>query len=423
MAPRDFLDCCIVGGGPAGLMLGLLLARAGRSVTVLEKHADFLRDFRGDTIHPSTMEVMHELGLLERFTQLPHQKIFQLYGQFGNSRIPLADFSHLPVHAPFIALMPQWDFLDFLADEARRYPGFELQMQAEATNLLEENGQVKGVTVRTPQGPRELHAALTIAADGRHSHLRGRAGLKVQDLGAPMDVLWFRLSRQPDDPAETMGRFEPGRIIVMLNRGTYWQCAFVIPKGDIEAIRAAGLSAFRTNLATLLPLPADRALDIRSWDDIKLLTVSVDRLESWCKPGLLCIGDAAHAMSPIGGVGINLAVQDAVAAANILARPLANGPVGLEDLRRVQKRREWPTRVTQRLQLLVQNNVIAPALKARQMTQPPLFVRALARWPLLRRLPARVIGMGIRPEHVAPEIRSRPSRHPAVKDEIFTQKE
>jgi 2-polyprenyl-6-methoxyphenol hydroxylase-like FAD-dependent oxidoreductase len=405
MATHDSLDCCIVGGGPAGLMLGLLLARAGRSVTVLEKHADFLRDFRGDTIHPSTMEVMHELALLDRFTQLPHQKVFQLYGQFGNSRIPIADFSHLPVHAPYIALMPQWDFLDFLVDEARRYPGFKLLMQAEATDLIQEAGEVKGVCVRTPEGPRELRAALTIAADGRHSLLRERAGLKVQDLGAPMDVLWFRLSRRPDDPVETMGRFEPGRIIVTLNRGTYWQCAFVIPKGDIKAIKAAGLSAFRANLETLLPLPADRPLDICSWEDIKLLTVSVDRLESWCKPGLLCIGDAAHAMSPIGGVGINLAVQDAVAAANILAGPLANGPVGLDKLRHVQKRRQWPTRVTQRLQLLIQNNIIAPTLKARQMTEPPFLVRMLARWPLLRRLPARLIGMGVRPEHIAPEIR------------------
>jgi 2-polyprenyl-6-methoxyphenol hydroxylase-like FAD-dependent oxidoreductase len=412
MPAHDSLDCCIVGGGPAGLTLALLLARAGRSVTVLEKHADFLRDFRGDTIHPSTLEVIYELGLLDRFTQLSHQKVFQLYGQFGNTRIPIADFSHLPVQAPYIALMPQWDFLDFLAGEARRYPRFELQMQAEATNLIEEANQVRGVCVRTPVGVRRIHAALTVAADGRHSLLRERAGLKVQDLGAPMDVLWFRLSRRPEDSIETMGRFEPGRIIVMLNRGTYWQCAFVIPKGGIDSIRTAGLPAFRANLATLLPLAPDRALDIHSWDDVKLLTVSVDRLETWYKSGLLCIGDAAHAMSPIGGVGINLAVQDAVAAANILVGPLAIGQIGLDTLRRVQKRREWPTRITQRMQLLIQNNVIVPTLNAGQMTRPPILIRMLARWPLLQRLSARLIGMGIRPEHVAPEIRA-PARETA----------
>jgi 2-polyprenyl-6-methoxyphenol hydroxylase-like FAD-dependent oxidoreductase len=406
MQANSTSDCCIVGGGPAGLMLALLLARAGRSVIVLEKHTDFLRDFRGDTIHPSTMEVMYELGLLNRFLQLPHQKVSQLFGQFGDFRIPIADLSHLPVHAPYIALMPQWDFLNFIAEEARRYSGFELHMGAEATDIVEENGQVKAVQVQMQGNHREIRSLLTVAADGRDSVLRRRARLKVQNLGAPIDVLWFRLSRQPGDPEETMGRFEPGRIIVMLNRGSYWQCAFVIPKGGIEIIKAAGLIAFRNNVAGLLGFSPDRTSEIRSWDEVKLLTVKVDRLESWCKPGLLCIGDAAHAMSPVGGVGINLAVQDAVAAANILAGPLASGAVGLDTLRRVQKRREWPTRVTQRLQLVIQNYVIAPTLQASKFEHPPLVARMLTGWPLLRRIPARLLALGVRPEHVAEEIRA-----------------
>src|SRR5215212_7717487 len=364
MPSDSMLDCCIVGAGPAGLMLALLLARAGRSVMVLEKHTDFLRDFRGDTIHPSTMQVMYELGLLDRFLQLPHQKVSQLFGQFGNFRIPIADLSHLPVHAPYIALMPQWDYLNFIAAEARRYPRFELLMGAEATDIVEENGQVKAVRVQVDGKSREMRSILTVAADGRDSILRRRARLPVQELGAPIDVLWFRLSRQTGDPQETMGKFEPGRIIVMLNRGSYWQCAFVIPKGGVEAIKSAGLDAFRSAVASLLGVSPDRTAEIRSWDDVKLLIVKVDRLESWCKPGLLCIGDAAHAMSPIGGVGINLAIQDAVAAANILAPRLVDGSVGVDTLRLVQKRREWPTRVTQRLQLMIQNYVIAPTLQA-----------------------------------------------------------
>jgi 2-polyprenyl-6-methoxyphenol hydroxylase-like FAD-dependent oxidoreductase len=401
---RNQVDCCIVGGGPAGLMLALLLARTGRSVTVVEKHGDFLRDFRGDTIHPSTMEVMHELGLLDRFLQRPHQKVHELFGQIGDTMIPIADFSRLPAHAPYIALMPQWDFLDFLADETHAYPGFELRMQNEAVDLIEVEGTIKGVRVTTPTGPTTIRASLTVAADGRGSLMRQRAGLKVKDLGAPMDVLWFRLSRHPNDPAQSMGRFEPGRVIVMLNRDTYWQIAFVIAKGDLPELRAAGLASFRETLAQVLPLPPERFSEIRNWDDVKLLTVKVDRLESWCRPGLLCIGDAAHAMSPIGGVGINLAIQDAVAAANILAIPLAMGEIDLDTLRLVERRRGWPTRATQRLQLLVQNRVIVPALDARRLTRPPLPLRLLARWPWLRRLPARIIGIGFRPEHVAPQI-------------------
>jgi 2-polyprenyl-6-methoxyphenol hydroxylase-like FAD-dependent oxidoreductase len=405
-------QCAVVGGGPAGLMVGLLLARAGVGVCVLEKHADFLRDFRGDTIHPSTMEILHELGLLESFLKLPHEKVPRLSGRFGDLAIPFADFSYLPVHGPFIAMMPQWDFLDFLSDEARRYPGFDLEMQAEATGLIEENGRVVGVQAQTPAGQRDIRAGLVVAADGRHSVLRRRAGLTVRDLGAPIDVLWFRLSRRPCDTAETMGRFDPGAILVMINRGDYWQCAYVIPKGGIDQVKAQGLAAFKARIGRSLPFPAGRVEEIASWDVIKLLTVRVDRLEHWYRPGLLCIGDAAHAMSPVGGVGVNLAVQDAVAAANILWRPLREGRAGPEHLSQVQRRRMLPTRITQALQLAIQNKVIAPTLKSVRLARPPLPVRLLGKWPIFRRLPARLVGLGIRPEHVSDEIiRGRPHLH------------
>jgi 2-polyprenyl-6-methoxyphenol hydroxylase-like FAD-dependent oxidoreductase len=385
-------------------MLGLLLARAGRSVVVLEKHSDFLRDFRGDTIHPSTMEVMHELGLLDDFLRLPHEKVSDLSAQFGDSRMTIADFTKLGVHAPFIALMPQWDFLNFLSAAATKYAGFKLLMNTEAVDLIAEAGIVKGVAL--PDGG-AIRADLTVAADGRNSILRKAANLEVQEFGAPMDVLWFRLSKLADDPGQTMGRFQSGMIAVMLNRGSYWQCAFVIAKGSFDEIRAASLADFRKKAAEVLGLPAQRLMELHSWDDIKLLTVRVDRLRNWWKPGLLCIGDAAHAMSPIGGVGVNLAVQDAVAAANILSEPLATRSVDENDLRAVQRRRELPTRVTQMLQLLVQRNVIAPALQSRRQPAPPFAVRFLARWPLFRQLIGRVIGLGVRPEHVSRQIASR----------------
>ncbi|MET1027758.1 MAG: FAD-dependent oxidoreductase, partial [Dongiaceae bacterium] len=313
--------CCIVGGGPAGMMLGLLLARAGIDVVVLEKHVDFFRDFRGDTIHPSTLEVMAELGLLGAFLQLPHQKAVQLGGKFGDFDFVLADFSHLPTQCKFIALMPQWDFLNFLAKHAAGYPGFHLRMGCEATTLLRENGRVIGLQATTPAGRIEIRADLTIAADGRQSAMRQQAALAVTDRGAPMDVLWFRLPRQADDPDQPLGRFAPGTILVMINRGDYWQCGFVILKGGLGAVQQRGLKELHRHIAAVAPFLGDRIELLQDWDEIKLLSIQVNYLQQWYQPGFLCIGDAAHAMSPVGGVGVNLAVQDAVAAGNILAAP------------------------------------------------------------------------------------------------------
>jgi len=400
-AEKVSVRCCVAGGGPAGIMLGLILARAGVEVLVLEKHADFLRDFRGDTIHPSTLEIMHELGLLEDLLKMPHQKAPRLNAQVGELALTVADFTRLPVHCGFIAFMPQWDFLNFLAERGARYPTFTLRMRAEVTGLLDAAGRVVGLQATTPDGPLEVRASLVVGADGRHSVVRVRAGLRIDEFGAPMDVLWFRLSRRPGDPENPMGRFQMGRIFIMLNRGEYWQCGFVIPKGSFEQIRERGLAAFRDGVAQLAPFVADRVGELLNWDAVKLLTVQVDRLRQWYRPGLLCIGDAAHAMSPVGGVGINLAIQDAVAAANLLAAPLREDRLTTEDLRRVQRRRELPTRLTQRAQLLVQNRVIRRVLGGGAGTlTPPLAVRLLARFPFLRRIPARLIGIGFRPEHV-----------------------
>ena len=392
--------CCIAGGGPAGMMLGYLLARAGVETVVLEKHGDFLRDFRGDTVHPSTLEVMHELGLLEEFLRRPHQKVFELGGQIGAETVMLADFRRLPVRCGFVAFMPQWDFLDFLAQHGGRLPSFRLRMQAEATELMEEDGRIAGVRGQDPEGPFEVRAELTIAADGRHSVLRERAGLQVDEFGAPMDVLWMKLSKRPGDPSTVLGRINAGRVFVTLDRGGYWQCAYVIPKGGYDHVRRAGLAALRAGIAAVAPLFADRTGELRDWDDVKLLTVLVNRLRRWHRPGLLCIGDAAHAMSPVGGVGINLAVQDAVAAANILAPRFALGGVSEKDVAAVQRRREFPTRMTQRMQLFMQERVIGRVLAGSGPSRLPWPVRLMQRFPVLRRIPARLIGMGFRPEHV-----------------------
>lgn len=392
--------CCIAGGGPAGMMLGLLLARAGVPVLVLEKHEDFLRDFRGDTVHPSTLEVIHELGVLEEFLKRPHSELRELRGMIGNEPVTIADFSHLPVKCPFIAMVPQWDFLNFLVDQGRRYPTFQLVMRAEVFDLIERDGRITGVRAQTPDGPIDAHADLVIGADGRSSIVRSLARLPIEDIGAPIDVLWMRLSKRATDAGASLGNIRNGHVFVMLDRGDYWQCAYVIPKDGYEALRRVGLEAFRAEIVGVVPFLADRVAEITSWDHVKLLTVRIDRLKQWHRPGLLCIGDAAHAMSPVGGVGINLAIQDAVAAANILYRPLRQGAPSAAYLEAVQRRRELPTRITQRMQVVMQNRVIFRTLTSGAPTSLPWPARLLRDYPILRRIPARLVGMGFRPEHV-----------------------
>src|SRR5580693_2906914 len=393
-------QCCIAGGGPAGMMLGFLLARAGVRVVVLEKHADFFRDFRGDTVHPSTLELMFELGLIDKFLQLPHQKVETVSAQVGAEHLQMADFRRLPTHCKFIALMPQWDFLNFLAEQGKRYKTFDLRLQAEARDLIEENGRIVGLIADTPDGALTIRADLVVGCDGRHSTVREKAGLKSDDYGAPMDVLWFRLSHKGGDKADTFGHIEAGRLMVMFDRGDYWQCAYVIPKGGIERVKSEGLDAFRKHVVEMSPFLSDRVGELKSWDDIKLLSVTVDRLQKWWRPGLICIGDAAHAMSPIGGVGINMAVQDAVAAANRLAAPLRAGKVTDDDLRAIQERRTLPVRFTQWLQLTIQKRLISRVLASKQQPKPPLIFKLVGMLPWLQRVPARLLGIGIRPEHV-----------------------
>ena len=398
--------CVIAGGGPAGMMCGFLLARAGVDVTVLEKHKDFLRDFRGDTVHPSTLEIMHELGLLDEFLKLPHTRIQTASLDLDDTHFTVGDFTRLPTHCKFIALMPQWDFLDFLAGQAKKLPNFHLLLETEAKDLIaqkDRNGadRICGVLAAGPGGNVQIKAGLTIAADGRHSTLREKSGLKVEDLGAPFDVLWLRLPVLPGDPADLIGKVKGGQLFVMIYRSDYWQCAYLIPKGAFDAIKAEGLSKFRARLKQIAGFAAGRVDDaIRDFDQVKLLTVTVDRLAKWARPGLVCIGDAAHAMSPIGGVGINLAIQDAVATANILGPVLQKGVPKFSDLKRVQARRAFPTKVIQAFQVAAQNRMLAPTLAATQTPPPPGIVKLLNGWPWLRQFPARFIGMGVRPEHV-----------------------
>jgi 2-polyprenyl-6-methoxyphenol hydroxylase-like FAD-dependent oxidoreductase len=392
------------------MMLGWLLARAGVDVVVLEKHKDFLRDFRGDTIHPSTLDLMYELGVLDEFLQRPHQKLYEIHAQIGNHDVTLGDFRHLPTRCKFLALMPQWDFLSFIAEQAQELPSFRLMMEAEVTDLIgsEKDNEIHGVQARTPRGPVEVRAPLTVAADGRHSIVRERARLEVNNIGAPMDVMWVGISRRANDPAQTFGHAEPGRMLVLINREEYWQCAFVIPKGAADEIRQRGLASFQREIASMAPFLRDRVEEIRDWNQVSLLTVAVDRLVRWSCPGLLCIGDAAHAMSPIGGVGINLAIQDAVATANILGPKLRSGTLRSQHLHAVQKRRMFPTVATQRLQVAIQNRVVSRVLDSTTPLKLNWVFRLLQKFPVLRRIPARVVGVGFRPEHVASFIVSAP---------------
>ena len=393
---------CVVGGGPAGIMLAFLLARAGYSVVALEKHADFLRDFRGDTVHPSTMTVLDELGLLGEFLKRPHSQIVELAGHVGEDTIVIGDFSHVPAKTKFLAIMPQWDFLNFLTEKARAYPGFTLLMRTEGTDLIHENGRIGGVRAVGPDGPLEIRADVVVACDGRTSTLREAAALTPRDLGAPMDVLWMRLPKHAGDQNAALGFVGAGAVLVLIDRDDYWQCGYVIAKGSADDVRTRGLDAFRAELARTAPVIADRVDEIKSWDDVKLLSVAVNRLEHWYLTGLVCIGDAAHAMSPIGGVGINLAIQDAVATANILSKALAKpGPVADEVLASVQKRRMYPTVMTQGLQVLIQRNIVAKVLRSKG---PPKHAPAALRWlssiKPLRYLPAYIVGIGFRPEHL-----------------------
>lgn len=401
-APRSIkVRCCIVGGGPAGMMLGYLLGRAGIDVVVLEKHADFFRDFRGDTVHPSTLQVMDELGLIDAFLKLPHQRLQTMDGLFGGTPVRIADLRRLRTKYPFIAFMPQWDFLNFLREAGKRFASLKVMMSTEAVDLIRRGETIAGVRAKTPEGPVDIEADLTIACDGRHSTVRERAGLGVEEIGAPMDVLWFRAGRKPDETENVFARIEPGKMMITFDRGDYWQCAYVIAKGQYEAVKARGLQALLDDVVRMAPILRSGIADVKSFDDIKLLTVAINRLPRWTQPGLLLIGDAAHAMSPVGGVGVNLAVQDAVATANLLADKLARGCPSEDELDAVRRRREFPVKMTQRMQVVVQNHIIGAALQGGDRPlKVPLVVRLITALPWLQGLPARLLALGVRPEHV-----------------------
>jgi 2-polyprenyl-6-methoxyphenol hydroxylase-like FAD-dependent oxidoreductase len=398
MSEKVQTRCVIIGGGPAGIMAGYLLSRAGVPVIVLEKHADFFRDFRGDTIHPSTLELMHELGLLEEFLKQPHQEVRQLRAVINGQTVPIADFTKIPTRCKFIAFMPQWDFLNFLSTHARRFPSFQLLMQHEVVDLTFDQQRVAGVRAKTLRGDLEIRADLIIGADGRHSIIQARAGLERQEFGVPIDVLWMRISKKQDDPQQSLGFLQQGKLLVLLDRGDYWQCGFVIPKGSFDDIKARGLQQLQNDIVSFAGFLRDRVVELDDWSKIKLLTVQINRLRDWCRDGLLCIGDSAHAMSPAGGVGVNLAIQDAVATANLLGEKLRTGPVSVEDLRKVQSRREWPTRLIQAMQVFIHRRIVTGRSSDPQESLP--FVVRLLKWfPVLRQIPARFIGIGPRPEH------------------------
>ena len=392
--------CCIIGGGPAGIMLGFLLARQGIAVTVLEKYKDFFRDFRGDTIHPSTLELLYELGLLEKFLALPHSQVNGLTAIIGGSRFKISDLSHLPTHAKFIALMPQWDFLNFLSTEAARFPSFTLRMGWEATGLIQTNdGATTGVLANTPDGPVEIHASLTVGCDGRHAISRVAGHLPLIDEGVPIDILWLRIARQPSDPENALGYFNYGRFIILINRNDYFQVGYLIPKGAFPQIQQEGIPAFQQSIERIVPFLAGRTAEIDSWDKVKLLTIQVNRLQDWCSPGLLCIGDAAHAMSPVGGIGINIALQDAVAAANILTESILTSGATVHDLQRVQHYRESAVRNTQRVQVFA-HRILSRALQSTGPVTPPLALRIITKIPAFQYLAGRFIGMGLQPQHL-----------------------
>ena len=398
MAEKLQTRCVIAGGGPAGIMAGYLLARADVPVIVLEKHADFFRDFRGDTIHPSTLELMYELGLLEKFLKQPHHEVRELRAIINGQTVPITDFTKLPTRCKFIAFMPQWDFLNFLSTHAKEFPSFQLLMEHEVIDLTFDQQRVTGVRAKTPRGELEIRADLIIGADGRHSIIQTRAGLERQEFGAPIDVLWMRISKKQDDPQQSFGFFQRGKLLVLLDRGDYWQSGFVIPKGGFDDIKARGLQQLQNDIVSFAGFLRERVAELDDWSKIKLLTVQINRLRDWCRDGLLCIGDSAHAMSPAGGVGINLAIQDAVATANLLGEKLRTGPVSVDDLRKVQARREWPTRLIQAMQVFIHRRVVTGQTSDRKESLP--FVFHLLKWfPILRQIPARFIGIGPRPEH------------------------